>query len=313
MIFSSQVDPRRSGLTLLAYLTDRFTYRSSSEWRAAIDEGQLRVNGASVYAQVVLKSGDTVMFMAPDIPEAPADCDYTVIYEDDWLMVIDKPANLLVHGRGKNIRSTLIYQVRYNRNPPKYNDATIINRLDRETSGIILLAKNKEACRKMHALIAGRAFTKIYTAIVYGNVAWDSLTVTEPIGQDVQSRISYKFRVDAGGKQCTTIMRKLRDAGKNSSVIECRPITGRTHQIRVHCRHIGHTIVGDKLYGMPEEEYLQWRDTPWESRPALPWQRQALHCSGVAFVHPFTNETVRFNAPLPRNFVEMEEKLKEGG
>ena len=313
MIVSSRVTQQVTDYALIDYLASHFTYLSRLQWLQRLKENRFSVNGkVRCSPDFKLCRGDVIAYDMPDFQEPPADFDFKIIYEDDHIIGVDKPGNLLAHRSGKSFKSNLIYQLRYCRDPVRYCDVDIINRLDRETSGVILLAKDKKSLRMMNDAFALRAMRKEYIAIVKGIPRTAAWTDTSPIGKDAGSLIRYKYRVDTeNGKPAETRFELLQKIGERFSVVWAKPITGRTHQIRVHCAFAGLPIVGDKLYGMTDKEFLSWRDDTANFKGDLLFSRQALHCAKLGFVHPVSKKEICIEAPVPPDMKELMEKLKE--
>jgi 23S rRNA pseudouridine1911/1915/1917 synthase len=230
-----------------------------------------------------------------------------ILYEDHRFLVIDKPANLLVHPTGPGRPDTLWDELKRCLAFEIVNGATIsfINRLDRETSGLVLVAKTSDAARQLGLMIAQHRIRKIYTAIVFGWPADQAFVVDQPLlrqGLIRPSKIYLKQAVHPGGSAALTCFRvltrfTLRD--RPFALIEAEPKTGRTHQIRVHLAHVGYPIVGDKIYGPDENCYLEFIESDWtlalETKLLLP--RQALHASTLSF--EFEGTSFSFEAPMP--------------
>jgi 23S rRNA pseudouridine1911/1915/1917 synthase len=235
-----------------------------------------------------------------------------IIYEDHRFLVIDKPANLLVHPTGPGRPETLWDELKRLLAFEIVNGAQIsfINRLDRETSGLTLVAKTSDSARQLGLMMAKHQIRKTYTAITSGWPTEETFEVDQPLlrqGSVRPSKIWLKQSVHPDGSPARTCFRVLtRFTNKNSlfALIEAEPKTGRTHQIRVHIAHAGHPIVGDKLYGPDENCYLEFIETDWtpslEARLLLP--RHALHSSGLSFEYEGT--AFRFEAPLPADMRE---------
>jgi 23S rRNA pseudouridine1911/1915/1917 synthase len=312
MIISSQVTHVLKDCSLIDYLTVHFTYLSRLQWLQKLEENRFAVNdNLQSDPDFRLCRGDVIAYDMPEFQEPPADLNFKIIYEDDYIIGVDKPGNLLVHRSGKSFRSNLIYQLRYCRDPVRYGDVDIINRLDRETSGVVLLAKDKNSLRMMNDAFALRAMRKEYIAIVAGTPREEAWTVKLPIGKDIASAIKYKYCIDhEHGKEAETYIETVQKLSGHA-MVRLKPITGRTHQIRVHLAAAGLPIVGDKLYGMEEKEFLSWRDDTGHFKGQLLFHRQALHCACISFVHPITKNEISIAAPLPRDLKELVGKLQK--
>jgi RluA family pseudouridine synthase len=309
MMASSVVPNNAGACSLVAYLSRRFTYFTESQWRSRVSDGKILHNGTvATDASAEVVRGDTVAYILPDIEEPPADFDYRIVYEDDWILGVDKPGNLLVHKAGRSIRSNLVYQLRYCHKPAAYPRLNAVNRLDRETSGVVLFAKDAVTLSKMNKALTKRIMRKEYIAIVKGSPSRRAWTSNFPIGKDESSTIHYKFRIDCiKGKDAETRFEAIRVFSCSAALLRVRPVTGRTHQIRVHLAACGLPIVGDKLYGMSENDFLAWRRNPDSFRLNGQFPRQALHCASIAFEHPSTGKETVVSAPLPS---DMEHLLK---
>jgi RluA family pseudouridine synthase len=303
MIFTSTVPLSiRKGTPLADYLAARFTYYSQSEWLERIAEGRVQRNGTAAAAGDTVAPKDSVAYDAGEFEEPAADLGYRIICQDDWLLGIDKPGNLLVHRAGRSFRNNLMYQLRFVREP-RLPDAHPVHRLDRDTSGVVLVAKSAAARAALGKVLAEGNMEKMYYALVTG--APEKRDIDLPIGRKDLSAISYKYGVDPAGKTALTRIIGVRPAGSAHSLVTVQPVTGRTHQIRIHLAAIGAPVVGDKLYGMSEKEYLAWRENPELNSGTLPFHRHALHCASLSFVHPYTKKPLKIEAPMPRDMQDL--------
>jgi RluA family pseudouridine synthase len=301
MIFSSVVHaPVRPGTALVDYLAKRFTYHDRESWFRHIALGKVARNGQPATVSATVAPGDTVSYDPGEFTEPAADLGYRIVYEDEWLLGIDKPANLLVHRAGRSFRNNLMYQLRSVHVPP-FPHARSIHRLDRDTSGALLVAKNSGVAAAMTRKGAFDGCTKRYFAVVHG--APQVRDIDLPIGKAEGSAVSYKFCVIPDGKPALTRIIASQKLGADHSLLTMEPVTGRTHQIRVHLHAIGSPVVGDKLYGRSEADYLKWRDNP--SEHLLEFPRHALHCASMTFSHPYTNRECRIEAPMPADMTEL--------
>ncbi len=309
MMLSSRVAAGPAKLPLVEYLAGRFTYLTKEEWRARILDQRVFVNQNPSAPEAVVGTGDRISYMLQELSEPEADTNYATLYEDDWIVAINKPGNLLVHRAGVSITRNLVYLLRHASGNPAYSSIHSVSRLDRETSGLVLFAKSADSLRTLHRAFAAKAVEKEYVAVVHNAPAEQIMSVNLPIGPAVASAVHYKFAVDsAHGKAASTVIEKVSCAG-NFSLVRARPLTGRTHQIRIHLAAIGNPVVGDKLYGMPESDYLAWRSNPKGHVHLLEFPRQALHCRRLVFAHPATGKTLSLEAPLPEDMLGLIRRL----
>lgn len=306
MIFSSEVPAGGKGTTIVDYLAGRFTYHCRGEWQSAVAAGKVTCNGRNARDGDTVAVGDIVAYDAGEFEEPAADLSYRIVFEDEWLLGIDKPGNLLVHRAGKSFRSNLMYQLRYVHKPP-YPAAHACHRLDRGTSGVVCVAKCAEVKAALGRQFAEVKVEKTYMAVVRGIPHEQEINL--PVGKKKNSSISYKYGVDTDGRESRTRIIASHTVGKQHALVTLRPLTGRTHQLRVHLAAIGTPIVGDRLYGLSEEAYLAWRGNPSESSRAAGFHRQALHCASLSFVHPVTKKECRIEAGLPADMRELIERL----
>jgi 23S rRNA pseudouridine1911/1915/1917 synthase len=293
MIFSSVVPVNvRKDISLLDYLAGRFTYRGREEWTDIVVRGKITVNGRVACVGDAAAPGDLVAYDAGEFEEPAADLSYRIISEDEWLLGIDKPGNLLVHRAGRSFRNNLMYQLRYV-HEPTFPEAHACHRLDRETSGVVCVAKNAAVKAALGRQFAEGKVEKTYVAVVQGTP--EAMEIDAPIGKTAASEVSYLHGVVRGGKAARTLIIESRPVGKNHAVVTVRPITGRTHQVRVHLAAVGAPIVGDRLYGA--------------GRGIFP--RHALHCASLLFVHPVTGKQCLMQAEIPADMKELMIMLSE--
>ena len=298
---------------LLDYMAQRFTYRSLADWQALIAAEQVQVNGTVADLETHVLRDDVITTRIPDPDPPPADYSYTVVYEDEWLLGVNKPANLRVHGRGRFIHANLIHHLRHVRRPA-YPRADLVNRLDANTSGLVLIAKNKEMMAHLQMLFRERRIEKRYLALVKGSPTPPSGTIGEPIGRLPSLDGVYRFgngpEVEKS-KPAVTDYRLLESYEEGVTLVELFPKTGRTHQLRVHLAGIGTPIIGDMLYQLSDEAFLAYCDDPAPfDQPLL--GRQALHCAGYRFYHPFLDREFEIDAPLVEDMAGLIQRLTVG-
>jgi 23S rRNA pseudouridine1911/1915/1917 synthase len=310
MMLSSRVPPDFDGRPVAEFLAKRFTYLSAEQWQDRIREGRILVNDGPADSALILSKNDAVTYHVEKFDEPKADFNYSIVFEDEWIMCVNKPGNLLVHKAGRSVTANLVYLLRHESGNPAYRYINSVSRLDRETSGLVLFSKDAACLRLMHRDFATHNLTKEYYAVVSHPPKEQSFTIDLPIGQDSGSSIHYKFRVDPlHGKPARTDFIVLDSCG-DFALIEAVPVTGRTHQIRIHCLAAGCPVVGDKLYGMSEQEYLKWRESPEHYSGNLLFHRQALHCSRLTFTHPMLKTPLTVSAAIPRDMADLMIALK---
>ena len=306
------VPEEQNGLRLDRALGELFPEHSRSFLARLIETGLVRVEGreAGKPSQRV-EAGQRLAIHVPEAtpsPLASQDLPLTVLYDDEDVVVIDKPAGLVVHPAAghpdQTLVNALLFHVRDLSGIGGELRPGIVHRLDKDTSGVMLIAKHDEAHRKLTAAWNTEAVRKEYLALVYGTPPADRGVVDAPIGRDPRDR--KRMAVVAGGRHAITeyeVAERLRYV----SLLRCRLRTGRTHQIRVHMKHLGHPIVGDPVYSGP-----QWRGIPDKKlqRVVASFQRQALHAARIAFVHPSSGDRVVVEAPLPEDFAKLLETLR---
>lgn len=289
------------GLTLANYLAGRFTYRSLQEWEERIANGELTVNGGKVDGAYILKLHDVIEYRPGDIDEPPADLDYKLVYEDQKLLIIDKPGNLCVHPSGPYFKNTLWYLLK-----ERWGDIHLVNRLDRETSGLLIAAKDPQTAAKLAKML--NDIKKVYLVMVHGDLP-DHLSARGFLFDDAQSNVRKKRKFAPGDRPPPGAL-KIESSWTEISCLEKKDgfslaaaelKTGRMHQIRATMFSSGFPVVGDKLYGLDENIFLKLRtDSLSESDKALlRLPCQALHSSLLEFPHPATGESMRFNSPCP--------------
>jgi 23S rRNA pseudouridine1911/1915/1917 synthase len=300
--FNSTVPPDRHNLPLVQYLAARFTYLAEARWAELIRAGRVVLNGATAVPDAPVARGDTVTYCPEPFEEPEADLGIGLLYEDSWVLCIDKPARLLVHRAGNAFTRNIVYLVRTGAGVPAAPAAVAVNRLDRETSGVMLVAKKPSEAQRWSEALGQERSVKRYTAIVHGVFPAGLGVIDAPIGkEDPLSPTSYRHAVRADGREARTAVESVESLGSGYSLVTLRLLTGRTHQIRLHCSHVGCPVVGDRLYGGVDDR------AEGGGEPLM--TRQALHCSSLELVHPHTSEPLRVVSPLPQDMRELIQRI----
>ena len=259
--------------------------------------GEVRVNSGRVRPEYRLQVGDRIRVPPVRIAPRPAlarPSQFPIVFEDAALLVIDKPAGVAVHG-GSGVSYGVIESLRAAR--PQAKLLELAHRLDRDTSGLLIVAKKRSALVELHRLMREAAVEKVYVAVVKGAVK-KPLEIREPLHKYVSATGERRVSVGAGGRQAVTRVKPLK-ANDHYSVLEVRLLTGRTHQIRVHLAHAGHPILGDDKYG----------DFPLNRAVAkLGVRRLFLHARRLGFAHPVTGEGISLESKLPEDMQEFIDK-----
>ncbi len=253
-----------------------------------------------------LLEGDRLILKRKRLEEAPTDdIEIPILYADDWIVAVSKPGNLVVHPTASAYQRTLIRILRARMNDEGLD---LAHRIDKETSGLVLLARDMVAAADLKGQFADRKVKKSYLAIVEGTPDRDEMTVDAPLRLVPESESSVIMEVGGPRDQPALTEVRVIARGQNAALVEARPKTGRQHQIRVHLLHAGHPIIGDKLYRGSERffiEALRGEHTLEEIVRRVGHYRQALHAASATFRHPGTRETMTLSAPLPADMVAL--------
>ncbi len=286
------------------YLAERFAYRSRTQWADMIDAGRIRVNGSVCRPSRRIAFGDRIEYQPLRLPEPEVTADIRTIHEDGHILVVNKPPNLPVHPSGRYFRNTMLSILLTSRGETLDEPGIrIVHRLDRETSGLLIFGKSREGTARLSAQFEERRTVKEYLVLTHGVPEVDRFRIDAALGPHPDSRVRKAVGVvprEHGLRAITDFTVVGRGAGH--ALLMARPRTGRLHQIRVHCRHAGFPVVGDKLYGLDEAYFLKLAaGEPFteEDRAALILDRQALHAWRLTIEHPGTGAQVSFDAPLP--------------
>ena len=319
--FRVVVDKGQSQVRVDKYLFERLVNSSRNRIQKAADAGLIMANGKPVKSSYKVKPCDvlTVMMDRPryDNDIIPEDIPLDIVYEDNDLMVVNKPAGLVVHPGCGNYHGTLVNAIAWHlKDNPRYdpNDPQVglVHRIDKDTSGLLVVAKTPDAKTHLGLQFYNKTTKRKYNALVWGVVENNEGTIEGNIGRNPKDRMQMAVLSDpAQGKHAVTHYRVLERLGY-VTLVECVLETGRTHQIRVHMKHIGHTLFNDERYGGNEilkgthfSKYKQFVNNCFETCP-----RQALHAMTLGFVHPRTGEEMFFTSPLPEDMTNLIDKWR---
>ena len=288
------------GKRLDAYIA---TDLSRSYAQNLIEDDLVSVSGRKVAKKYKIKAGETIMISIPEakpIDAAPEDIPIDIIYEDEDVIVVEKPRGMVVHPAIGNPSGTLVNAIMYHCGDSlsSINGAIrpgIVHRIDKDTSGLLMIAKNDSAHESLAAQLKAHSVTREYVALVFDNIKKDKLTIDAPIGRDDINRLR-KAVNGIGSRDAVTHIRVLKRYGKYT-LVAARLETGRTHQIRVHMASIKHPLVGDPLYGPKKQPFGL--------------NGQLLHARLLGFIHPRTGEYMEFSSEIPEYFQEVLDKLDD--
>lgn len=254
-------------------------------------KSEIVVPGALIV--VIVPAPEPVEIEAEDLP-------IDIVHEDEWLLVVHKAAGMVVHPAPGHRSGTLVNALLWH--VPGLSDVGgrqrpgIVHRLDRHTSGLLVVAKTDAAHRGLADALKARRVKRLYTAVVWGHLQEDSITIDAPIGRDEKDR--KRMAVSDDGRRAVTRV-TVRERWQRADLLDVVLQTGRTHQIRVHLAHLGHPVVGDQVYGLGWERGLGGPTRRWVDELARRTKRQFLHAAQLIFDHPITGERMRFRADLP--------------
>ena len=268
-----------------------------SQLKNLINDGHVTVNGQAVKPKYKVQAGDKISLVKPEpqsLELTPENIPLDIVYEDDDVIVVNKPQGMVVHPAPGHPDHTLVNALLYHSPLSTINGTFrpgIVHRIDKDTSGLLMVAKNDLAHQSLAEQLRNKTNKREYLALVYGQIKEDEGTIDAPLGRNPQDR--KKQAVVKGGRHAVTHFKVIKRYD-NFTLIKCILETGRTHQIRVHMKYIGHPLVGDPLYG---------------PRKVIGKNGQFLHAALLGFKHPRTGKEMVFEAPLPENFQKMLDKL----
>ena len=297
------ITEENSNIRIDRYLAEQCPDLSRSYIQKLVKDGAVFVNNRQIKANYKVQPQDQVILTIPDmqVPDIlPENIPLDILYEDQWLLIVNKPKDMVVHPSAGHMEGTLVNAVMAHcgEHLSGINGVLrpgIVHRIDKDTTGALLICKDDTVHRDLAEQLKVHSIKRRYRAIVQGNLKEDQGTVDAPVGRHPTDRkkmaVNYK-----NGKEAVTHYQVLERFG-NATYIECRLETGRTHQIRVHMASLGHPLLGDTIYGSSKNPYHL--------------QGQALHAMILGFVHPITREYLEFQAPLPEYFIKLLDKLRK--
>ncbi|MCI6712542.1 MAG: RluA family pseudouridine synthase [Clostridium sp.] len=288
------------GIRIDKYLLDKLDI-SRNKIQKLINDNNILVNGKSVKASYIVRVDDLIecdFEYKEKIDILPEDIPLDIVYEDDDLLVVNKPSGMVVHPAVGNYSHTLVNALMYHCNNLSQVNGVIrpgiVHRIDADTSGLLLVAKNDTAHVDLAKQISEKSVKREYIALVDGVIKEDTATIDAPIGRDVKNRKKMCVTADNSKDAITNI--RVIERYKNSTLITCSLLTGRTHQIRVHMNYIGHSVINDPVYG--------------SKKLIDPLFGQMLHARKIGFVHPRTHEYMEFSCEPPEKFLDILEMYK---
>ena len=310
-----EVKPRTDGKRLDAYLASRFTDYSRRVIQKVIDAEAVLVNDRPVKASYRVRAGDRVSIRLPELPATtpePEDIPIAVVYEDEALTVVNKPPGMVTHPAKGNWRGTLVNALQFHYDTLSAlagaHRPGIVHRLDRDTTGLLVVVKDELAHRRLALQFETRQVQKEYLALVRGVPQRDSDYIERPIGFHPTSREKMAIRAPEDGGKAAVTFYEVAERFRDFALVRCQPMTGRTHQIRIHLTHIGHPILADKLYSGRDRITLDDILGPKHRGPVAAAEReqvlidrQALHAHRLRFQHPLSRMELDLTAPLPED------------
>ena len=295
-VIATRIDRRCHNWSVIQLLTTRFTYRDEAGWRERLAAGEFTIDGKPASPADILLEGMTLQYHPSDLQEPEVDLHYSVCYEDDALLVIDKSGDLPVHPAGVFYYHTLWYLL-----AEKYGTIHPVNRLDRETSGLLVVARTPDAAAKL----AADSWQKEYFALVHGHFT-EVMDAEGSLVRDTASPVRRKRKYIHGGTEgesCRTLLMP-EQLFQTHSLVKAKLFTGRMHQIRATLYSLGYPLVGDKLYGVDDTLFIKRAkegSLTEDDYQKLGMKRQALHSAVLTFRHPETGQEMTFHSPLPED------------
>lgn len=299
---SFNINSEEEGQRIDKYLSTIIEGKSRSFVQGLIDEKKVKANSKVIKSNYKIKKGDFIEVEVPEPVElnvSAEEMNLDIVYEDEDVLVVNKEKGIVVHPAPGNYTGTLVNGILHHCSDLSGINGVIrpgiVHRIDKDTSGILVIAKNDEAHNDLAAQFKEHSIKREYYALVEGKFSKINGTVDKPISRDKKERI--KMAINSDGKRAVTHYDVLEQYDKGVSLVKCTLETGRTHQIRVHMASIGHPLVGDLVYGYKRQKFNI--------------EGQALHAKTLGFIHPRTKEYMEFTSELPNYFKELLEKLRK--
>lgn len=299
---SFNINSEEEGQRIDKYLSIMIEGKSRSFVQGLIDEKKVKANSKVIKSNYKIKKGDFIEVEVPEPVElnvSAEEMNLDIVYEDEDVLVVNKEKGIVVHPAPGNYTGTLVNGILYHCSDLSGINGVIrpgiVHRIDKDTSGILVIAKNDEAHNDLAAQFKEHSIKREYYALVEGKFSNIKGSVDKPISRDKKERI--KMAINSDGKRAVTHYEVLEQYDKGVSLVKCTLETGRTHQIRVHMASIGHPLVGDLVYGYKRQKFNI--------------EGQALHAKTLGFIHPRTKEYMEFTSELPHYFKELLEKLRK--
>jgi 23S rRNA pseudouridine1911/1915/1917 synthase len=313
------VDPKQTLIRIDKFLFDRLPNVTRTKVQGGINEGFVKVNEKTVKPNYKVHPHDVITVSLPEPPRegdvVPENIPLDIVFEDDYLLIVNKQAGMVVHPAYQNWSGTLVNALAYHfQNLPQMpgNDGRpgLVHRIDKDTSGLLVIAKTEQALTSLAKQFFDHTIERTYNALVWGVPDPPAGTINVHVGRSFKDRrVTTAFPEGDFGRHAVTHFKVLQDL-RYVSLVECKLETGRTHQIRAHMKFIGHTLFNDAMYGGDQplkgtifSKYKSFVENCFKIIP-----RQALHAKTLGFVHPHTKEFLRFESPLPSDFVAVLEK-----
>jgi 23S rRNA pseudouridine1911/1915/1917 synthase len=314
-------DPGQQPLRIDRYLYERIRNATRNRIQEGIRSGFVQVNEQTVKPNYKVRPGDTVVVSLPEPPRdtevVPEDIPLDIVFEDDQLLVVNKPAGMVVHPAYQNWTGTLVNALTYHfKHLPEMEGNTgrpgLVHRIDKDTSGLLVIAKTEPAMSRLATQFFDHSIERTYEALVWGAPEPEEGTIDVPVGRSPKDRrITVAFPDRDGGREAITHYKTV-ETLRYVTLVECRLQTGRTHQIRAHMKYLGHPLFNDSTYGgdkiLKGTQFSKYRAFVENCFKIIP--RQALHARTLGFVHPASNKYMEFEAALPDDFHQVLDKWR---